>query len=84
MIKGDYKIDDTKTPKTWDFLNGKGSDGRSLPDGKSIYKLDGDSLTLCNSAPGQDRPTEFKEGEATATRTIVFKRVKPAAPSAGK
>jgi uncharacterized protein (TIGR03067 family) len=40
-----------------------------------IYKLDGDTLTICHAQPDQPRPTEFKGGKGQHCWT--FTRVKP-------
>lgn len=40
-----------------------------------IYKLDGDTLTICHAQPDQPRPTEFKGGKGQHRWT--FTRVRP-------
>jgi uncharacterized protein (TIGR03067 family) len=40
-----------------------------------IYKLDGDTLTICHAQPDQPRPTEFKGGKGQ--HCWVFTRVRP-------
>lgn len=42
-----------------------------------IYKLDGDTLTICHAQPDQPRPTEFKGGKGQ--QCLVFTRVKSGA-----
>ena len=59
-----YSIDPDQTPKTIEL--------RSLNNGvvlHGIYKLEGDSLTICE---GLERPTEFREGPPQSL--IVFHR----------
>jgi uncharacterized protein (TIGR03067 family) len=41
-----------------------------------IYKIDGDSLTLCFAAPGEPRPVAFTTGEQAKNWLIVLKRGK--------
>jgi uncharacterized protein (TIGR03067 family) len=41
-----------------------------------IYKLDGNSLTLCFAAPGEPRPVAFTSGEESKNWVIVLKRAK--------
>jgi hypothetical protein len=40
-----------------------------------IYKLDGDTLTICLEARGNERPTEFATKEGSVANLIVLKRV---------
>jgi hypothetical protein len=42
-----------------------------------IYKLDGDTLTICAvEGDGNDRPTEFSTKEGDKNRLVVLKREK--------
>lgn len=66
-----YKIDTKKSPAEIDLdASGKGSM-------LGIFKIDGDTLTICISA-GKDgkRPTEFESPEGSRTMLMTFKRVK--------
>ena len=74
-IEGDYKLDESKTPRWWDFLRGKSNDGKDVPDSKSIYELNGDTLKVCNGL-GRERPTEFKDAVPGSPQLIVFTRRK--------
>jgi len=64
-IKATFKIDASKDPKWFDETN-EGRGTRLL-----IYKLEGDSLTICTGRDGV-RPTDYKVSEDVAIR--VFKR----------
>lgn len=57
FIASSTKIDPMANPATIDitFTGGEGKGGTAL----GIYKIDGDVLTICRSAPGKARPTEF-------------------------
>jgi RNA polymerase sigma factor (sigma-70 family) len=68
--EGTYKLDPAKNPKEITFT----TDERGTELG--IYKLDGDTLTICLEANGNDRPTEFATKEGSMVNLIVFKRVK--------
>src|SRR5262249_62181455 len=57
-LKGRFHLDPTKQPKAIDFFY-LGEDAKPM---LGIYRLEGDTLTLCwNNEPTQsaDRPTEF-------------------------
>jgi uncharacterized protein (TIGR03067 family) len=57
-IKGTYKLDPTRDPKTVDWTDTIGEDaGKTL---LAIYSLEGDRLVFCAAYPGQERPTEFR------------------------
>ena len=73
-LEGVLKLGPTKQPKAYDA---KGTD----PEGKThesvgIYKIKGDTLTVCYVAAGKDRPTEFKADAGSKAVLQVFKRGK--------
>lgn len=75
------KLDPSKQPKALDetALDGRYK-GKTMP---AIYRLEGDTLTLCssNQPPGQkapSRPTEFESVRGSMLMVIKLKR-KPAA-----
>ncbi len=43
---------------------------------KGIYRLQGDTLTVCVAEPDRDRPTAFAAKEGTGHTLFVFKRTK--------
>lgn len=68
-IGGRYTIDTTAEPAQVDFLYGN---GRLLMQG--IFKVEGDTLTVCFRVVGSPRPEKFGEEDAA---TVVYERVKP-------
>jgi uncharacterized protein (TIGR03067 family) len=48
------------------------------PESLGIYRLDGDTLTMCYNRPGvSKRPTEFASPEGSGTSLMVLKRARP-------
>jgi len=57
-IKGLFKLDPTREPKTIDWTDTFGEDaGKTF---LAIYSLEGDQLVFCAADVGQERPTEFR------------------------
>ena len=76
-LKGEIKLDETKSPKTWDWTKFKGPNGDEPEDNLAIYKFDGeDKIILCSGGPGNERPTKFEAGENGPPNLVEFTRVK--------
>jgi uncharacterized protein (TIGR03067 family) len=70
-VSGVITLDPTKTPKHVDVVLSDGpSKGKTM---LAIYKLDGDTQTICVAVPGQARPTAFDSKQGVLT---VWKRAK--------
>jgi uncharacterized protein (TIGR03067 family) len=50
--------------------------GAGGPTFRGIYKLEGDTLTICMRHGAEERPTEFKSEEGSRAYLYVFRRVK--------
>ena len=68
--KGTFQLDATPKIKTIDFR----TDDQLV---HGIYKLDGDTLTICLDESGEARPAEFVSKAGSKVALVVLKRVKP-------
>jgi uncharacterized protein (TIGR03067 family) len=66
-------IDAAKKPAALDVTYVEGDAKGQM--GRAIYKLDGDTLTVCMALPG-DRPTEFASKSGGGLALMTFKRAK--------
>jgi uncharacterized protein (TIGR03067 family) len=62
-------VDATKKPATIDIRHGR----EGMP---GIYRLEGDTLTICFGDPGAERPKDFAAKTDPPTTLLVLKRVK--------
>src|SRR5262249_22587473 len=74
-LSSEIKLDEKADPKKWHWVNRK-LNAEPSPDGETIYKFEGASLTICGGNPGVPRPTEFKQAEDGQAMLIVFSRAK--------
>jgi uncharacterized protein (TIGR03067 family) len=69
------ELDPAAEPKAIDVIpdGGKLKGQRVL----GIYRLDGDTLTICMSGPDQGRPGEFAAGKGSGRTLMTFRREPP-------
>lgn len=65
-----FKLDPSKNPKTIDVTASSDTDKSIV----GIYSIEGDTLKICATKAGQERPKEFKSGNDVAN--FVFMREK--------
>jgi uncharacterized protein (TIGR03067 family) len=73
-VTSDYVLDPTQKPRTMDFVPRNGPENERGRVHRAIYKLDGDTLTVCVNGPDLERPTEFKSAEGTQIMLFTLKR----------
>jgi uncharacterized protein (TIGR03067 family) len=73
--KGTFRLDATKTPKTID-AQPDGPPGKAPPLMLGIYEIDGNTLKMCFSAPGKERPKDLEAKEGSGNTLTVWTREK--------
>ena len=71
-----FATDTRQSPPTVDIYLRQNAQGS--PNWRGIYKVDGDTLTLCLVTGGSGRPKSFESSADQPTTLWMFKRVKPA------
>jgi uncharacterized protein (TIGR03067 family) len=69
-----HQLQSDQRPRAMDLTVTEGADkGKTF---KAIYKLEGDTLTVCRSIhPDQDRPAEFGTKPDSGLMLVVWKRI---------
>lgn len=73
--EGTTKLDASKSPKTLEIRGTEGPNkGKTIP---AIYKIEGNTLTVCYNLGGKDYPTEFVSKAGTQFFLVKYQRSKP-------
>ena len=77
LYSGTVRVDPGAKPAAIDFEHTEGAQQGTA--WKGIYRLDGDTLTVCDNAPNLDkaRPAAFEAKSGSGYVLITFKRAKP-------
>jgi uncharacterized protein (TIGR03067 family) len=72
--EGTFSVDPSKKPAEMDIKGTSGpSKGKTI---KTIYKIDGHTVTICYELGGGDRPTKFESKPDSKQFLVVYKREK--------
>jgi uncharacterized protein (TIGR03067 family) len=75
LFAGPYKLRPSKSPAEIDVFSTEG-ESKDKP-AQGIYSLEGDTLKLCYTMPGKERPKDFESKAGSEASFIVWKRTKP-------
>ena len=65
-------IDPARTPKHIDLIGTEGENKGKAAQG--LYALDGDTLTICYTMPGLERPSKLESKAGSGATLVVWKR----------
>lgn len=74
-VQGELKLDETTSPRSLDWKKLTLPDQQPLPEIAAVYRIDGDTFTVCNGGFHGARPKEFKPGEGVLADVVVFHRL---------
>ena len=74
QAQGEVKLDETTSPRKVDWIKFTSADQQEFPQIPGIYKLDGDTFTVCTGGMNGSRPREFKPGDGVFSEVVVFQR----------
>ena len=72
LFDSTYKVDAAKNPPQMDMIGTEGDLKSKVALG--IYKLAGDTLTICYVMPGKERPAAFESQPQSGAFLVVWKR----------
>jgi uncharacterized protein (TIGR03067 family) len=84
QAQGVVKLDEATSPRQVDWINFTSADQQEFPKIPGIYKLDGDTFTVCNGGMNGSRPKEFKPGDGVLSEVAVFQRERVASTAKTK
>ena len=73
---GTLALDEKQTPKTLDATDTEGDDVGKVV--KAIYEIAGDTMKVCYTLDGGERPKEFATKEGSPVLLLTYKREKAA------
>jgi uncharacterized protein (TIGR03067 family) len=74
-VRGGLRLNESTSPRSLDWVRLYGPDEQPLPEIAAIYKVDGETFTVCNGGFLGARPREFKAGDGALADVVVFKRL---------
>jgi uncharacterized protein (TIGR03067 family) len=74
QAEGELKLDESTSPRSLDWVKFSGPDQQQFPAVAAVYKLEGETFTVCNGGFLGRRPREFKPGEGALADVVVFRR----------
>ncbi|QEH33539.1 hypothetical protein OJF2_20410 [Aquisphaera giovannonii] len=75
QVTGELKLDESTSPRSLDWTKFTGPDEQPLPEVAAVYKVEGDTFTVCNGGFLGKRPREFKPGDGVFADVVVFRRL---------
>ena len=74
QAEGELKLDERTTPRSLNWFNFIGPGEQPLPEIAAVYKVEGDTFTVCNGGFHGTRPKEFRPGEIALADVVIFRR----------
>jgi len=72
LFDSTYSVDDKTKPKQINMIGTEGA--LRGKEAQGIYSLEGDTLRICYTMPGDQRPTSFESASGSKAFLVVWKR----------